>query len=635
MLTENISRILFTFLICIAGCTSWNMGDTMGFGGGGELVLELHVRQGKELMCVQGAGGDFSHSVDNTRYDLDLDTSNSIDDEVYAPATGIAYVHTESATSGFGYHVNIDVGSGQYVVIAHLSDIFITDGAEVAAGELIGYEGCTGYCTGDHIHLGLHEGSAAENADQGVSIPAWYNVSDASLNTGVQALSSEAFICGMRSEGDPEDGHFYESELQVPMWHPDGTLVKAPDNARVYLVEDGKLKWLENEAVFWSYNYDFSDVALVSDEELDCFGDGSDLTEETFIDAVFDTEGDLWLLVGLYNGAGSGNYRIRVAGTGWEAVMASWGLDYNQDNWPETHGDSSGHLTNWPPASGTALLRDGTLVTEQNSSAVYVISGGWALPVKDWETYLMLGFFDRAILTVEDGLVASLHENLGSCTSDFWCLDQEAITTCGGGLDLGSGEHGGDPSEGDAGTDSDSDSDSEEEDEEDSYEDEGETDTEGESPTCSGEDACLVDQDGDGDDDTLLMKDDLWLSSSLSGESAYIYANGGCYDGSLTTSDLVYASAEGYYEIDFSHRTSECSVELSLISSTGTNGAGPDSSMGNWYWWQNASFCAEGHDLCELKDNGTSWEEWLITVSWSPTTGLEANGNGYTSNTQL
>ena len=152
---------------------------------------------------------------------------------------------------------------------------------------------------------------------------------------------------------------------------------------------------------------------------------------------------------------------------------------------------------------------------------------------------------------------------------------------------------------------------------------------------CSGQDACIADLDSDGTNDTLLMIEDAWYSSSIGGLPAFVYANGGCFDGALTTSDLMYANSDGYYEVDFSRFAFDCTVEMTLINSVGTDGGSPTSGMGNWYWWQNASFCSAGHSLCELQDNGTSWEEWLLSLSWDPTTGLRGNGNGFTSNSQL
>lgn len=401
--------------------------------GGAGLVLELPFESGIEKMCTQGVGGTYSHSGTSTYYDLDLDTDNDNDEEIFAPVSGIARVHMESATSGFGYHMNIDLGDGTYVVIAHLSDIFLADGDEVTAGSLLGYEGCTGICDGDHVHIGLHEGDAGETADNGTSIPADYRAANQSEGTGVATIASEDFSCGIRSQGDPQDGDTYESDLATNLWHPDGTLVKTPDNARVYVLEGGETRWIENEETFWGLKYDFNDVTLVSQSELDCYGEGADIAGETLVDAAFDTQEELWLIVG--DSGDPDRYRARVRGTGWEDVMASWGLDYDQSNWPDTYGDTSSYMANWPPSSEYVGMRDGTIVKESDASDVFIISGGFALPVKTWDVYLLMNHYSRDILTVDDGIVGELHL-VGSCASDQMCLDTEAVTTCGGGLEL-------------------------------------------------------------------------------------------------------------------------------------------------------------------------------------------------------
>lgn len=618
--------------------------------GGGAAALDLPVESGREVMCTQGAHGTHSHTSVSTQYDIDLDTDNNADEEVYAPISGTVFVHLD-ATSGFGYHVNIDLMDGTYVVLGHFDEIFVGDGDEVAAGELLGYEGCTGECTGDHIHIGLHEGDASEDAGNGISIPTQYWTANASERSEFQAIGSEDFICGIKNEGDPYDGDFYESELPVPLWHPDGTLVKTPDNARVYVIEDGATRWIENEDVFWSRNYSFEEVVLISDEELACLGQGKDVASAGFVDAFFDTEEQLWLVVGA--SSDSSRYRARVRGSGWEAVLASWGLDYDRGNEPESYADSHSYMSQWSPAGDYAGLREGTLVKEEDTSDVWAIASGNALPIVSWDTYLQMGYVNRTIITVEDGVVSDLH-TVGSCSADMWCLDEGAVTTCGGGLDLSGGGTGG------ASDDEDEESswsDDEDQDEDESDEDtdesdpsdpsdqetdveeeeiEDEEDAETESATdCDGEDACIVDGDLDGVDETLLMRDDLWLTSRLAGEAAYVYGNGGCYNGTLSSADLVQTDGAGYYEIDFSRFAYDCQVQMSLISSEGTDGDDPDSTMGNWYWWQGADFCAAGSDLCELMDNGVSWEEWLIYVSWDPSDGLQGIGNGYTDNSQL
>lgn len=624
-----------------------------GDRGGGLGSIHLPFAQNGTSQCVQGAYGSYSHSAESTLYDLDFDTSNTGDEEVYAPIFGTAYVHTESATTNFGYHINIDLGDGTYVVLAHFSDIFISDGEEVAAGELLGYEGCTGSCTGDHVHMGLHEGDPEKGAEHGVSIPTEYYLADATVDGSYEMIASEDFVCGIRSEGDPVEGHVYRSALPVPLWHPNGSIVKTGGEAKTYLVEDGLVRWVETQDIFWSHGYDFDDVAFISDEEMSCLGEGEDLTKEGYVNAFYDDEDQLWLFV---DPGERSPFRIWVRETAWEVMLASWGLPYSSTNLP-SHLDAGDSLwTSYTLISGYAELRDGTLVKESDASDVYFVTEGIALPIVDWSTYLMLGFYKRDILVLNPGELEWIQEEVGSCRAGVWCLDEEAITTCGGGLDLGSGgDYGGDeeepdeedsqpPEEEEDPMEDDEDSDPpDESDDLPNYDDDdtGEVDTGGfeydDSHPCEGEDACIEDMDGDGLFETLMMVDGAWLTSWIDGEPVYVYANAaGCFDGVLSTVDLIEDDTSiGYYRIDFSSFAAGCSAELTLISSLGTDGHDPDSSMSNWYWWQNADFCAEGHDLCELQNNGTSWEEWLLRVSWSLAYGLTADGNGYTSNDEL
>src|SRR3989338_4494330 len=111
-------------------------------GGGAGSLLHLPFPAGTASLCTQGAGGKYSHHGPSPAYDLDFDTSNTADKELYAPVSGTARAHSVTQTgSGFGNHLNIDRGDGTYVVIGHMKTIFVCDGCEVAAGQLIGYEG--------------------------------------------------------------------------------------------------------------------------------------------------------------------------------------------------------------------------------------------------------------------------------------------------------------------------------------------------------------------------------------------------------------------------------------------------------------------------------------------------------------
>ena len=55
--------------------------------------------------------------------------------------------------SGYGQAVVIDHGGGYATLYAHMSRFATQNGASIDQGEIIGYVGCTGSCTGDHLHF--------------------------------------------------------------------------------------------------------------------------------------------------------------------------------------------------------------------------------------------------------------------------------------------------------------------------------------------------------------------------------------------------------------------------------------------------------------------------------------------------
>jgi len=55
--------------------------------------------------------------------------------------------------SGYGNLEMIDHGGGIATLYGHESRVAAPCGAEVAQGQIIGYSGCTGFCTGPHVHF--------------------------------------------------------------------------------------------------------------------------------------------------------------------------------------------------------------------------------------------------------------------------------------------------------------------------------------------------------------------------------------------------------------------------------------------------------------------------------------------------
>jgi len=70
---------------------------------------------------------------------------------IHAAAAGkVIYCGWET---GYGNLVVLDNGGDLATAYAHQSAIAVTCGEEVSQGETIGYVGCTGHCTGPHLHF--------------------------------------------------------------------------------------------------------------------------------------------------------------------------------------------------------------------------------------------------------------------------------------------------------------------------------------------------------------------------------------------------------------------------------------------------------------------------------------------------
>ena len=107
---------------------------------------------------TRGFGYDATMSEFHTG--IDIGSLRSLDVRAAAPgvveATGYA-----SGFDGYGNVVLVSVGPGLEALYAHLASVRVAVGDEVFLGELLGQAGCTGYCTGTHLHFELRDDGVA------------------------------------------------------------------------------------------------------------------------------------------------------------------------------------------------------------------------------------------------------------------------------------------------------------------------------------------------------------------------------------------------------------------------------------------------------------------------------------------
>jgi murein DD-endopeptidase MepM/ murein hydrolase activator NlpD len=67
------------------------------------------------------------------------------------------------AGDGYGTKIVLDHGGGFTSLYGHFSGLAVSNGATVSTGQVVGYVGCTGSCTGDHLHFEIRVNGAPQN----------------------------------------------------------------------------------------------------------------------------------------------------------------------------------------------------------------------------------------------------------------------------------------------------------------------------------------------------------------------------------------------------------------------------------------------------------------------------------------
>jgi len=84
---------------------------------------------------------------------IDVDLYNNPGAPILAATSGVVTFAGGDPCCSYGLYVVIVSPGGIETLYAHLSSINVVQGQQVAQGDVIGYGGCTGYCTGNHLHF--------------------------------------------------------------------------------------------------------------------------------------------------------------------------------------------------------------------------------------------------------------------------------------------------------------------------------------------------------------------------------------------------------------------------------------------------------------------------------------------------
>jgi murein DD-endopeptidase MepM/ murein hydrolase activator NlpD len=131
------------------------------------LAAQLRGRQTGQLLVPSGHGvfavpipgapitsgfGPRVHPIyGDVRVHTGVDFGASSGTPIHAGADGV--VVSAGPLGGYGNATVIDHGNGLATLYGHQSSIAVAPGQTVKRGQIIGYVGCTGLCTGPHLHF--------------------------------------------------------------------------------------------------------------------------------------------------------------------------------------------------------------------------------------------------------------------------------------------------------------------------------------------------------------------------------------------------------------------------------------------------------------------------------------------------
>jgi len=87
---------------------------------------------------------------------IDIDQFDNPNEPIHASTSGTVVFAGGDPCCSYGLYVDVDNGAGIVTRYAHMAQILVKQGQVVRQGDVLGIVGCTGKCTGNHIHFEVH-----------------------------------------------------------------------------------------------------------------------------------------------------------------------------------------------------------------------------------------------------------------------------------------------------------------------------------------------------------------------------------------------------------------------------------------------------------------------------------------------
>jgi predicted phosphodiesterase len=159
-----------------------------------------------------------------------------------------------------------------------------------------------------------------------------------------------------------EMSNYVNHTTEPNLHYREGTLFKKADNVNVYIVEEGKKRWIDSAATFVDKGYSWSNIVTAEAQSVfDAHANGADLTSGSTLPngSVVKTASDS---------------SVFYLDGGERRFIPSPTVYLSQFNWPEIITVSTGTL-NFFPVGTPYLYRGGSIVRNQSDGYIYFIEG--------------------------------------------------------------------------------------------------------------------------------------------------------------------------------------------------------------------------------------------------------------------